>query len=187
MIETRGLVGSIEAADAMLKAAQVRLMCKQQVGGALVTIIVTGDVGAVKAAVDAGAAAASRVGHLVSRHVIPRPASDVGEMLAPATLPSAVPPVQPSASRVSPEHPAFKPPPKPAEEPVPVVAQPPVGLDALPAADAGLDDGADLAAMTMQQLRELARTTPGVSLTKAQIGAARKADLIAEIAKAAGR
>lgn len=77
MIETKGLVGSIEAADAMVKAANVTLIGKVLVGGGLVTVMVRGDVGAVKAAVDAGAAAAERVGELLSIHVIPRPHSDV--------------------------------------------------------------------------------------------------------------
>ena len=77
MVETKGLVGSIEAADAMVKAANVRLIGKVHVGGGLVTVMVRGDVGAVNAATDAGAAAASRVGELVSVHVIPRPHSDV--------------------------------------------------------------------------------------------------------------
>ena len=77
MIETKGLVGSIEAADAMVKAANVKLIGKVHVGGGLVTVMVRGDVGAVKAATDAGAAAASRVGELVSVHVIPRPHDDV--------------------------------------------------------------------------------------------------------------
>ena len=81
MIETKGLVGSVEAADAMVKAANVRLIGKVQVGGSLVTVMVRGDVGAVKAAVDAGAAAASRVGELISTHVIPRPHEDVEKIL----------------------------------------------------------------------------------------------------------
>ncbi len=81
MIETKGLVGSIEAADAMVKAANVSLIGKVLVGGGLVTVMVRGDVGAVKAAVDAGAAAAKRIGELVSVHVIPRPHSDVEYIL----------------------------------------------------------------------------------------------------------
>ena len=87
MIETRGLIGSIEAADAMVKAANVHLIGKVHVGGGLVTVMVRGDVGAVKAATDAGAAAASRVGELVSVHVIPRPHEEV-EMILP-TLPTS--------------------------------------------------------------------------------------------------
>lgn len=82
MIETKGLVGSVEAADAMVKAANVTLVGKVHVGGGLVTVLVRGDVGAVKAATDAGAAAAERVGELVSVHVIPRPHSDV-ELILP--------------------------------------------------------------------------------------------------------
>ncbi len=77
MIETRGLVGAIEAADAMVKAARVTLVGREFVGGGLVTVFVRGDVGAVKAATDAGGAAAERVGELVSVHVIPRPHGDV--------------------------------------------------------------------------------------------------------------
>ncbi|NCC68288.1 MAG: BMC domain-containing protein [Clostridia bacterium] len=77
MVETKGLVGSIEAADAMVKAANVSLIGKVHVGGGFVTVMVRGDVGAVKAATDAGAAAASKVGELVSVHVIPRPHGDV--------------------------------------------------------------------------------------------------------------
>ena len=81
MIETQGLVPAIEAADAMVKAANVNLIGKVQVGGGLVTVMVRGDVGAVKAATDAGAAAAERVGELLSVHVIPRPAEDVDYLL----------------------------------------------------------------------------------------------------------
>lgn len=83
LIETKGLVGSIEAADAMVKAANVYLIGRELVGGGLVTVMVRGDVGAVKAATDAGAAAAQRVGELISVHVIPRPHSDV-EMILPS-------------------------------------------------------------------------------------------------------
>ncbi|MFC5402899.1 ethanolamine utilization microcompartment protein EutM [Cohnella soli] len=82
MIETKGLVGSIEAADAMVKAANVKLIGKVHVGGGLVTVMVRGDVGAVKAATDAGAAAAEKIGELVSVHVIPRPHGDI-ELILP--------------------------------------------------------------------------------------------------------
>ena len=81
MIETKGLIGSIEAADAMVKAANVYLIGKEHVGGGLVTVMVRGDVGAVKAAVDAGAAAAERVGEVQSVHVIPRPHTDTEKLL----------------------------------------------------------------------------------------------------------
>mgnify|MGYP001578827052 FL=1 len=81
LIETKGLVGAIEAADAMVKAANVKLIGKEKVGGGYVTVMVRGDVGAVKAATDAGAAAAERVGELVSVHVIPRPHAELEQLL----------------------------------------------------------------------------------------------------------
>ena len=81
MIETRGLTASIEAADAMTKAANVTLVGTEKIGSGVVSVIVRGDVGAVKAAVEAGADAASRLGELVAKHVIPRPHSDVEKIL----------------------------------------------------------------------------------------------------------
>jgi ethanolamine utilization protein EutM len=81
LVETRGLVAAIQAADAMVKAANVKLVTKQQPGGGLIAIIVQGDVGAVKAAVDAGAAAATQIGKVVSAHVIPRPHDGMEEIL----------------------------------------------------------------------------------------------------------
>jgi ethanolamine utilization protein EutM len=81
MVETKGLVGAVEAADAMVKAARVTLLGKEKVGGGYTTVMVRGEVGAVKAATDAGAAAARRVGELVSVHVIPRPHAEVESIL----------------------------------------------------------------------------------------------------------
>ena len=81
MIETMGLVGAIEAADAMTKSANVTLMGYEKIGSGLVTVMVRGDVGAVKAAVDAGACAAEKVGEIVAQHVIPRPHTDVEKIL----------------------------------------------------------------------------------------------------------
>lgn len=85
MVETRGLVGAIEAADAMVKAAKVTLIGKEKIGGGFVTVLVRGDVGAVKAATDAGASAAEKVGELVSVHVIPRPHIEVESILPAKT------------------------------------------------------------------------------------------------------
>ena len=85
LIETKGLIGSIEAADAMVKAANVVLIGKEYIGAGYVTVMVRGDVGAVKAATDAGAAAARRVGELVSVHVIPRPHAEVERILPKGT------------------------------------------------------------------------------------------------------
>jgi len=81
MVETKGLIGSIEAADVMVKGANVVLVGKEYIGAGYVTVLVRGDVGAVKAATDAGAAAARRVGELVSVHVIPRPHAEVDRIL----------------------------------------------------------------------------------------------------------
>ncbi len=81
MIETRGLVAAIEAADAMVKAAEVELIGTEKIGSGLVSVMVRGDVGAVKAATEAGAAAASRLGEIIATHVIPRPHSDVEKIL----------------------------------------------------------------------------------------------------------
>ena len=81
MVETRGLTAAIEAADSMVKAAQVNLIGTEKIGSGLVTVMVRGDVGAVKSAVEAGAANASKLGELVATHVIPRPHSDVEKIL----------------------------------------------------------------------------------------------------------
>jgi ethanolamine utilization protein EutM len=97
MVETKGLVAAIEAADAMVKAARVTLEGKEKIGSGLVTVFVRGDVGAVKASVEAGAAAAKRVGELYSVHVIPSPHEDVESILPekikakPAPKPKAIP------------------------------------------------------------------------------------------------
>jgi ethanolamine utilization protein EutM len=85
MVETRGLVGAVEAADAMVKAANVLLVGREYIGAGYVTVLVRGDVGAVKAATDAGAAAARRVGELISVHVIPRPHQEVEKILPGGT------------------------------------------------------------------------------------------------------
>lgn len=88
MVETKGLIGCIEASDAMVKAANVTLVAYEQIGSGLVTAIVRGDVGAVKAAVDAGREAAQRVGELVSTHVIPRPHVDLEKVFPLSSKPS---------------------------------------------------------------------------------------------------
>ena len=96
MIETKGYVAALAAADAMVKAATVALVGSEYIGAGYVTVLVRGDVGAVKAATDAGAAAARRVGELVSVHVIPRPHAEVERVLPnPAAAASPSPPVKP--------------------------------------------------------------------------------------------
>lgn len=89
LIETRGLIGAIEAADAMVKTAHVQLIAKEYIGAGYVTVMARGDVGAIKAATDAGAAAARRVGELISVHVIPRPHAEV-ERILPKPAPAPV-------------------------------------------------------------------------------------------------
>ncbi len=89
MVETKGLIGSVEAADAMVKTANVSLIGKEYIGAGYVTVLVRGDVGAVKAATDAGAAAARRVGELISVHVIPRPHSEVERVLPTPSEPAS--------------------------------------------------------------------------------------------------
>ena len=81
MIETRGLTAAVEAADAMVKAAEVTLIGTEKIGSGLVSVMVRGDVGAVKAAVESGTAAASRLGEVIATHVIPRPHADVEKIL----------------------------------------------------------------------------------------------------------
>lgn len=102
IIETRGLLAAVEAVDAMVKAANVRLLGKRETGGGLNTVAVTGDVGAVKAAVDAGSSAAARVGTVAGTHVIPRPAGEVGAMLE-SDFGASRPPDKPAASPKAPE------------------------------------------------------------------------------------
>ena len=197
MSETKGLVGSIEAADAMLKAANVVLASKTHVGGGLVTVMVRGDVGAVKAAVDAGAAAAARVGELVSVHVIPRPAAEVEYIIDP--LPPAPDP--------DPEPPAAAPdqaPAAPAPAAEPEVPSAPVPEEAAPAADpvqASAEEDpaapeeevevqagefADLSEetmrkMTVAKLRAAARALGTTGMSPREIRFAKKEELIARI------
>jgi ethanolamine utilization protein EutM len=130
-IETLGLVGAIEAADTMVKAANVRLIGAEYIGGGYVTAMVRGDVGAVKAATDAGATAAQRVGTLISVHVIPRPHPDVEFILprppeAPAEVPPSPPEVPPEAP---PEAPPKAPPKEAPAKPAPEVAGEAVQVD----------------------------------------------------------
>lgn len=89
LIETKGLVGAVEAADAMVKAANVHLIGHKEIGGGLVTVMVRGDVGAVKAATDAGAVAAEKAGQIISVHVIPRPHEETEDILAVLVPPRA--------------------------------------------------------------------------------------------------
>ena len=103
LIETKGLVGAIEAADAMVKAANVTLIGKENIGSGLVTVMVRGDVGAVKASVEAGSAAAKRVGELVSAHVIPRPHDEVEDILPKQGVTEKPAAEKPAAKKAAPK------------------------------------------------------------------------------------
>lgn len=190
MIETRGLIGSIEAADAMLKAANVTLMNKTQVGGGLVTVMVRGDVGAVKAAVDAGAAAAERVGELISVHVIPRPAADVEKILddlkpqppVPESPDSQEEPDDPQVTEVASEEPLT------SVEPVePLESMEPEETEEGAAEEeetfhfdlSSLTDD-DLRKMTVSKLRAVARKLE-TGMSRKEIRFAKKEELIARI------
>jgi len=151
LVETRGLVGSIEAADVMLKTSSVALLGTEYARGGLVTVQVTGNVAAVKAAVEAGAAAAARVGTLISSHVIPRPAQDLGLIL----------PQPPGAAQ---------------EGDAPHTEEFPFA----PAPDAA-SYRARLEAMNVHELRTLARETPGLAIQGREISMATRVVLIHEL------
>ena len=181
MIETRGLVASIEAADAMVKAANVTLTCKEHVGGGLVTVMVRGDVGAVKAAVDAGAAAAERVGELVSVHVIPRPHEELeGILTTPAPVtPTPKPPREPAEAPPAP----VSPPPLPQPEPQPDPEVPAEEEKAEEGEAVQLSDLTDevLEAMPVVKLRSVARSVGLDTMTRKEIRFAKKEELVAAI------
>ena len=178
MIETRGLVASIEAADAMVKAASVTLISKTHVGGGLVTVMVEGDVGAVKAATDAGAAAAERVGELISVHVIPRPAADVAHILdrRPEPKPPAPEP-EPEPEVPEPEEAAHTEEMK-EEQPEEAHAEKMDLSELTPEA---------LGKMTVAKLRIVARELGTTGMSRRDIRFAKKEDLIERITKALGQ
>lgn len=179
LVETRGLVGAIEAADAMCKAAEVRLVGKERADAGLMTIKIIGDVAAVRAAVDAGAAAAQRVGELVSAHVIPHPADDT-EMLIYLPQTQEVPPVkqtsdQPGKSREKEVTTA-----EPSEKRKIAVQQ----EIPLSAGDEEEEYRTQLETMTVHELRQYARGVPGLSIFGREISRANKEELIEELMKA---
>jgi ethanolamine utilization protein EutM len=161
LIETRGLVGSIEAADVMLKTANVALLGTEYVRDGLVTVEIVGEVAAVKVAVEAGAAAASRVGTLLSSHVIPRPDEEIEPILR-----------RRSTDPTPPEVHTPTPAPAPRPAPAPII---------IPATE---DDAAylsQLQSMTVHQLRTLARQTSGLTIQGRQISKANKNVLMQEL------
>lgn len=184
MIETRGLVASIEAADAMVKAANVTLVKKECIGGGLVTVMVRGDVGAVKAATDAGAAAAERVGELISVHVIARPHEELEPILGPEKV------EQPLNDSVEPQLPVPEEvPDETTAEPVQEEPQPQESVTQEKPAKAenepleNLEDlkPEELANMTVTKLRSVARTLNVDNMTRKEIRFANKEALVKAI------
>ncbi len=186
MIETRGLVASIEAADAMVKAASVTLISKTHVGGGLVTVMVEGDVGAVKAATDAGAAAAERVGELISVHVIPRPAADVAHILDRRPEPKPEPEPEPPAPEPEPEPEVPEPEPEEAAHTEEMKEEQP---EEAPAEKMDLSELTPeaLGKMTVAKLRIVARELGTTGMSRRDIRFAKKEDLIERITKALGQ
>ena len=194
MIETRGLVAAIEAADAMVKAANVTLTCKEQIGGGLVTVMVRGDVGAVKAATDAGAAAAERVGELISVHVIPRPHQELEPMLAGPdekpgepdtslkTEPEEETPEMPRETKEEPEVPQVteesKAPQETEREPEQETEEEPDTEE-----DSPMEEytGEILAGMSVVKLRDVARKLKVDNMSKKDIRFAKKQELLEKI------
>ncbi len=188
LVETKGLVGAIEAADAMVKTANVILVGKEVTGGALVTIKVIGDTAAVRSAVEAGAAAAQRVGELVSQHIIPRPAEGMEELIF-AGSPRQQEAVErmlrgESVPQVRIPSPAEEPTSKeekeeaPEEEPFRM----PEGLS--PEQEEYFKQ---LDVMTVHELRKTARSVEGISIYGRQISRANKKELIEELLRVKGK
>lgn len=166
LVETKGLVGAIEAADTMVKTANIKLIGKERTDPAMITIKIIGDTAAVRSAVEAGAAAAQRVGQLVSKHVIPRPAENLEELVFAKSFLNAEEIAMltgsgPTEIREEPSASAVIPPSTPDKE----------------------EFIADLESMTVPQLRNYARSVEGLSIYGRQISMANKEELIAEILK----
>ena len=193
MIETRGLVAAIEAADAMVKAANVTLSCKEQIGGGLVTVMVRGDVAAVKAATDAGAAAAERVGELISVHVIARPNEDLEGILEgpddaddlPAEAPEDISPEikeeSKSVEKKETPKPAAHKEVKASEEPKAEKAAPKKAEKTSEKTDTENYSEEYLKALSVPKLRQLAREIEIDNMSKADIRFAKKQELLEKI------
>lgn len=186
MIEVYGYLSAVEALDSALKAANVNLLSVTKVRGGLVTVMVTGDVGAVKASMDASAAAASRVGKVVSVHVIPRPASDIEKMLSSSSKPPQPPSDVPPPKRQEPVMPA-------KNEPLSVNKPEQMKQNVQPE-QTNLDNTDDMETVDLQsltrenmadmkvvKLREIARTLNLKSMSKKEIRFAKKEELIERI------
>lgn len=185
LIETRGLVSALEAADAMCKSAEVELISKERTGGGLICIKIKGDVAAVKAAVDAGAAAAQRIGDLVSVHVIPRPDEGTEILITSSKKIAKQKEEEPKKIAAKPIKRTVKPP----NEKITAISKV-ESTEKLPESNNlisdELSDDEDiyerqLSEMTVHQLRHYARTVSGLSIFGRQISRANRDELIAEL------
>ncbi len=197
LIETRGLVGAIEAADAAVKAADVKLIGKERAEAGLITIKVIGDVAAVRAAVDAGAAAAQRVGELVSVHVIPRPDDDVEMLIYPPQgqtkekqqlddIPAPAPPEPKAATPAPVRRPRKTPQVTGASEGLGEAVQaqlPPAEVPPVTLSDDEPTYQRQLSEMTVHTLRRYARGVAGLPIVGRQISRANRDVLISELMK----
>jgi len=182
MVETKGLVASIEAADAMIKAANVKLLRQDFVGGGLVSVIVTGDVGAVKAATDAGAAAAERIGELVSVHVIPRPSAGIGGILKDPGDKGRVAQSDAPKSPANAAKPEAAPPASTAKPAPPASAQQPKqSVQAGKPTASNQKTKAELEGMKVVDLRSYLRERKVINIPRSKIGFANKDELLKEI------
>lgn len=172
LIETRGFIGAVEACDAMTKAARVVLVGRERVGGGYTTVLVRGDVGAVKAATDAGASASRRVGELVSVHVIPRPDEQV-EAILPGFEAIVLPPPARSLRRSASDSA-----PRSSDRPTAASEKDREGREA---AEQGSTQvrAEDLGELSVSELRRLARGLPGIGITGREISKANKETLVA--------
>lgn len=177
LIETRGLIGAIEAADAMVKAANVRLIGKERVDAALITVKIAGETAAVRSAVDAGAAAAERVGELISSHVIPRPADPIEELIfANASITKEA-----LEGDLSPATVAFQVQKEKREEEEDTIVSAEESPE--PSSENEAQYLHQLQAMTVPQLRSFARKVEGLTIFGRQISRASKEQLISELMK----
>jgi microcompartment protein CcmL/EutN len=184
MIETKGLVAAVEAADSMVKAANVSLIGKEHVGGGLVTVMVRGDVGAVKAATDAGAAAAAKVGELISVHVIARPHDELQPILSGSDdkIAAQGETTEPEIS----EKPAVKisvKPTAPIAEKKPGAVKPAARSKESGAKKKPSGANADIESMSVVQLRKFARSMKGFPIEGREISKANRATLLGLIKK----
>lgn len=194
MIELYGYLAAVEALDSALKAANVSSLGATKVGGGLVTVMVEGDVGAVKASMDAAASAAQRVGEVISVHVIPRPHESVGEMIKPPLPPAPEETKEPEPEpELEPEsEPEPKPEPEPESEPEPEVPKTPAAevsdnavIEEPVKAESYTEE--ELEKMSVSKLRTIARELQIDNMTREQIRFGKKTELIQNILEFTGR